>query len=46
MADKRPLMEVSYTASLADTMNTLVANKVVAVLVVAPSGHWISVVGP
>ncbi|KAJ0007856.1 hypothetical protein Pint_30138 [Pistacia integerrima] len=44
-ADKRRLVEVPYTASLAHTMNTLVANKVVAVPVAAPPGHWIGAGG-
>lgn len=45
MVDKRRLVEVPYTASLADTMNTLVANKVVAVPVAAPPGQWIGAGG-
>ncbi|KAF6170583.1 hypothetical protein GIB67_037435 [Kingdonia uniflora] len=39
--DKKRLVEVPYTASLADTMNALVANHVVAMPVAAPPGHWI-----
>ncbi|XP_074285241.1 SNF1-related protein kinase regulatory subunit gamma-like PV42a [Silene latifolia] len=42
---KRRLVEVPYTATLADTMNTLVANRVVAVPVAAPPGHWIGAGG-
>ncbi|XP_027343458.1 SNF1-related protein kinase regulatory subunit gamma-like PV42a [Abrus precatorius] len=45
MVDKKRLVEVPYTASLADTMNTLVANKVVAVPVAAPPGQWIGAGG-
>ncbi|XP_061351301.1 SNF1-related protein kinase regulatory subunit gamma-like PV42a [Gastrolobium bilobum] len=45
MVDKRRLVEVPYTASLAHTMNTLVANKVVAVPVAAPPGQWIGAGG-
>ncbi|KAJ4845517.1 hypothetical protein Tsubulata_013039 [Turnera subulata] len=45
MADKRRLVEVPYTASLAHTMNALVANNVVAVPVAAPPGHWIGAGG-
>ncbi|KAL5823276.1 hypothetical protein ACOSQ4_021176 [Xanthoceras sorbifolium] len=44
-ADKRRLVEVPYTASLAHTMNALVANKVVALPVAAPPGHWIGAGG-
>lgn len=43
--DKRRLVEVPYTASLAHTMNVLVANRVVAVPVAAPPGHWIGAGG-
>ncbi|XP_052183446.1 SNF1-related protein kinase regulatory subunit gamma-like PV42a [Diospyros lotus] len=43
--DKRRLVEVPYTASLADTMNALVANRVGAVPVAAPPGHWIGAGG-
>ncbi|GAA0139157.1 kinase modulator [Lithospermum erythrorhizon] len=43
--DKRRLVEVPYTASLADTLNTLMANKVAAVPVAAPPGHWIGAGG-
>lgn len=42
---KRRLVEVPYTATLAQTMNTLVANRVVAVPVAAPPGHWIGAGG-
>lgn len=42
---KKRLVEVPYTASLADTMNTLLANRVVAVPVAAPPGHWIGAGG-
>lgn len=45
MVGSRRLVEVPYTASLAHTMNTLVANKVVAVPVAAPPGHWIGAGG-
>ncbi|KAM7471678.1 hypothetical protein LguiA_009861 [Lonicera macranthoides] len=43
--DKRRLVEVPYTATLAHTMNALVANQVVAVPVAAPPGHWIGAGG-
>ncbi|GAB4842085.1 hypothetical protein Ancab_012045 [Ancistrocladus abbreviatus] len=42
---KRRLVEVPYTASLAHTMNTLMANLVVAVPVAAPPGQWIGAGG-
>lgn len=45
MVEKRRLVEVPYTASLAHTMNTLVANKVIAVPVAAPPGQWIGAGG-
>ncbi|XP_038877427.1 SNF1-related protein kinase regulatory subunit gamma-like PV42a isoform X2 [Benincasa hispida] len=45
MGEKRRLVEVPYTASLAQTMNVLVANRVVAVPVAAPPGHWIGAGG-
>ncbi|CAI9113976.1 OLC1v1037436C2 [Oldenlandia corymbosa var. corymbosa] len=45
IVDKRRLVEVPYTASLADTMNALMANRVVAVPVAAPPGHWIGAGG-
>nr|KYP56798.1 5'-AMP-activated protein kinase subunit gamma-3 [Cajanus cajan] len=45
MVEKRRLVEVPYTASLAHTMHTLVANKVAAVPVAAPPGQWIGAGG-
>ncbi|PIN16293.1 5'-AMP-activated protein kinase, gamma subunit [Handroanthus impetiginosus] len=45
ISDKRRLVEVPYTASLADTMNTLIANGVMAVPVAAPPGQWIGAGG-
>ncbi|XP_065867755.1 SNF1-related protein kinase regulatory subunit gamma-like PV42a [Euphorbia lathyris] len=45
MVNKRRLVEVPYTASLAHTMNALVANGVVAMPVAAPPGHWIGAGG-
>ncbi|XP_028188359.1 SNF1-related protein kinase regulatory subunit gamma-like PV42a [Glycine soja] len=45
MVDKKRLVEVPYMASLAHTMTTLVANKVVAVPVAAPPGQWIGAGG-
>ncbi|KAL8042995.1 hypothetical protein ABFX02_09G089100 [Erythranthe guttata] len=45
ITDKKRLVEVPYTASLADTMNALLANRVVAVPVAAPPGHWIGAGG-
>ncbi|KAK9281846.1 hypothetical protein L1049_004752 [Liquidambar formosana] len=44
-ADKRRLVEVPHTATLAHTMNALVANGVVALPVAAPPGHWIGAGG-
>lgn len=43
--EKRRLVEVPYTASLADTMNALMANRIVAVPVAAPPGQWIGAGG-
>ncbi|KAL3633056.1 hypothetical protein CASFOL_026040 [Castilleja foliolosa] len=43
--NKRRLVEVPYTASLADTMNALLANRIVAAPVAAPPGHWIGAGG-
>lgn len=43
--EKRRLIEVPYAASLADTMNTLMSNRVLAVPVAAPPGHWIGAGG-
>ena len=43
--NNRRLVEVPYSASLAHTMNALVANRVVAVPVAAPPGHWIGAGG-
>ena len=43
--EKRRLVEVPYTATLAHTLNALVANRVVAVPVAAPPGHWIGAGG-
>lgn len=43
--EKRRLVEVPYTATLGDTMNTLVTHRVVAVPVAAPPGHWIGAGG-
>ncbi|KAM7253886.1 hypothetical protein ACFE04_031568 [Oxalis oulophora] len=45
LSEKRRLVEVPYTATLSHTMNTLVANKVVALPVAAPPGHWIGAGG-
>ncbi|KAI4325248.1 hypothetical protein MLD38_030662 [Melastoma candidum] len=42
---KRRLVEVPHVASLAETMNTLVANCVLAVPVSAPPGHFIGAGG-
>lgn len=39
------LVEVPYTATLAHTLNVLIANNVVAVPVAAPPGHWIGAGG-
>lgn len=43
--DKKRLIEVPYTASLADTVNVLIANRIGAVPVAAPPGHWIGAGG-
>ncbi|KAF1882735.1 hypothetical protein Lal_00002916 [Lupinus albus] len=45
MVNKKRLVEVPYNASLAHTMNTLVANMVTAVPVAAPPGQWIGAGG-
>lgn len=45
ITNKRRLVEVPYTASLADTINALMANRIVAVPVAAPPGHWIGAGG-
>ncbi|KAI4387458.1 hypothetical protein MLD38_005286 [Melastoma candidum] len=45
MVTTRRLVEVPYTASLAHTINALVANSVVAVPVAAPPGQWIGAGG-
>lgn len=45
MVNKRRLVEVPYTATIAHTMNVLVANQVMAVPVAAPPGHWIGAGG-
>ncbi|XP_010063474.3 SNF1-related protein kinase regulatory subunit gamma-like PV42b [Eucalyptus grandis] len=42
---KRRLVDVPHTASLADTMNVLVTNRVLAVPVAAPPGRWIGAGG-
>ncbi|XP_042476223.1 SNF1-related protein kinase regulatory subunit gamma-like PV42a [Macadamia integrifolia] len=45
IVEKRRLVEIPYTASLSHTLNALVANRVVAVPVAAPPGHWIGAGG-
>ncbi|OUZ99874.1 CBS domain [Macleaya cordata] len=45
VSEKKRLVEVPYTATLAHTLNALVANNVVAVPVAAPPGHWIGAGG-
>ncbi|KAJ7962847.1 SNF1-related protein kinase regulatory subunit gamma-like PV42a [Quillaja saponaria] len=45
MVNKRRLVEIPYTATLAHTMNALVANNVVTMPVAAPPGHWIGAGG-
>lgn len=45
ITNKKRLVEVPYTASLADTINALMANRVVAAPVAAPPGHWIGAGG-
>ncbi|XBI45563.1 hypothetical protein VPH35_110016 [Triticum aestivum] len=42
---KRRLVEVPYTASLANAANALLAGRVSAVTVAAPPGHWIGAGG-
>lgn len=42
---KHHLVEVPYTTTLARTINALVANCIVAVLVAAPPGRWIGAGG-
>lgn len=42
---KKRLVEVPYTASLADTINALMANRILAAPVAAPPGHWIGAGG-
>lgn len=42
---KRQLVDVPYTASLAETMSALVINRVLAVPVAAPPGRWIGAGG-
>ena len=43
--NKRRLVEVPYTASIADTLNALLANNIMAVPVAAPPGKWIGAGG-
>ncbi|KAG0470281.1 hypothetical protein HPP92_016981 [Vanilla planifolia] len=43
--EKRRLVEVTYTATLADAVNSLVANRVIAVPVAAPPGRFIGAGG-
>lgn len=45
MVENRRLVEVPYTASLALTLNALMANRVAAAPVAAPPGHWIGAGG-
>ncbi|XWS20439.1 hypothetical protein CRYUN_Cryun31cG0101400 [Craigia yunnanensis] len=45
LVNKRRLVEVPYTATLGDTMNAMVANRVLAVPVAAPPGQWIGAGG-
>ncbi|KAE8700621.1 SNF1-related protein kinase regulatory subunit gamma-like PV42a [Hibiscus syriacus] len=45
LVNKGRLAEVPYTATLGDTMNALVANKVTALPVDAPPGQWIGAGG-
>ena len=42
---KRRLVEVPYTATLANAANALLAGRVSAVTVAAPPGHWIGAGG-
>ncbi|XP_010537998.1 PREDICTED: SNF1-related protein kinase regulatory subunit gamma-like PV42b [Tarenaya hassleriana] len=44
-AHKRRLVEVRDSSTLSDTLNTMVANGVSAVPVVAPPGHWLGAGG-
>lgn len=43
--NKRRLVEVPHTASVADTLNALLANNILAVPVAAPPGQWIGAGG-
>ncbi|KAG6426042.1 hypothetical protein SASPL_110256 [Salvia splendens] len=45
ITNKKRLVEVPYTASLADTINALMANRILAAPVAAPPGHWIGAGG-
>ncbi|KAI3463416.1 hypothetical protein Pfo_020079 [Paulownia fortunei] len=45
ISGKKRLVEVPYTASLADTLNALIANRIMAVAVAAPPGQWIGAGG-
>eukprot|EP01018_Ginkgo_biloba_P015687 Gb_14242 [translate_table: standard] len=42
---KRRMVEVPYTASVSDTLNTLLAYNILAVPVAAPPGQWIGAGG-
>lgn len=42
---RKRLVQVPYTASVADTIHALVANDVAAVPVAAPPGHWLGAGG-
>ena len=43
--NKRRLVEVPYTTSIADTLNALLANNIMVVPVAAPPGQWIGAGG-
>ncbi|MCO5548073.1 hypothetical protein L7F22_001530 [Adiantum nelumboides] len=45
VAGKGRLVEVPYTASVGDTLHSMLAHNIVAVAVAAPPGHWIGAGG-
>ncbi|KAI5071996.1 hypothetical protein GOP47_0012102 [Adiantum capillus-veneris] len=45
VAGKGRLVEVPYTASVRDTLHSMLAHNIVAVAVAAPPGHWIGAGG-
>lgn len=45
VAHKNRLVEIPYTATVGDTLNTLLAKNILAVPVAAPPGQWIGAGG-